>query len=50
MYVCIYACMSCKQFGRVAKDEFTMDLQWPMSPFQAFAITLSSFDSKIACD
>lgn len=38
------------QFGRVGKDEFTMDLQWPMSPFQAFAITLSSFDSKIACD
>lgn len=38
------------QFGRVAKDEFTMDLQWPMSPYQAFAITLSSFDSKIACD
>jgi len=38
------------QFGRVGKDDFTMDLQWPMSPFQAFAITLSSFDSKIACD
>ena len=38
------------QFGRVAKDEFTMDFQWPVSPFQAFAITLSSFDSKIACD
>ena len=38
------------QFGRVAKDEFTMDLQWPLSPLQAFGITLSSFDSKIACD
>ncbi|CAM9186240.1 unnamed protein product [Heterosigma akashiwo] len=38
------------QFGRVAKDKFTMDFQWPLSPFQAFAITLSSFDSKIACD
>ncbi|KAJ1438177.1 Tub family-domain-containing protein [Ochromonadaceae sp. CCMP2298] len=38
------------QFGRVGKDEFTMDLQWPISPFQAFALTLSSFDSKIACD
>lgn len=24
--------------------------QYPISPFQAFAITLSSFDSKIACD
>ena len=38
------------QFGRVGKDEFTMDLQWPMSPLQAFAITMSSFDSKFACD
>ena len=38
------------QFGRVGKDEFTMDLQHPISPFQAFAVTLSSFDSKIACD
>jgi len=38
------------QFGRIAKDKFTMDFQWPISPFQAFAITLSSFDSKIACD
>lgn len=38
------------QFGRVGKDEFTMDMQWPVSPYQAFAITLSSFDSKIACD
>lgn len=38
------------QFGRVGKDEFTMDMQWPLSPLQAFAITLSSFDSKIACD
>jgi tubby-related protein 1 len=38
------------QFGRVGKDDFTMDFQWPLSPFQSFAITLSSFDSKIACD
>ncbi|KAJ8604491.1 hypothetical protein CTAYLR_000991 [Chrysophaeum taylorii] len=38
------------QFGRVGKDEFTMDFQWPMTPFAAFAITLSSFDSKIACE
>ncbi|CAM9896198.1 unnamed protein product [Ectocarpus fasciculatus] len=38
------------QFGRVAREEFTMDFQYPISPFQAFAITLSSFDSKIACD
>ena len=38
------------QFGRVSDDEFTMDLDWPMTPLQAFAISLSSFDSKIACD
>lgn len=38
------------QFGRVDKDSFTMDLQWPLSPLQAFAITLSSFDYKLACE
>ena len=38
------------QFGRISKDEFTMDVQWPMSIFQAFSIALSSCDSKIACD
>ncbi|GLD94521.1 hypothetical protein PINS_up003132 [Pythium insidiosum] len=38
------------QFGRVGKDLFTMDFRWPLCPFQAFAITLSSFDSKLACE
>lgn len=38
------------QFGRVAKDEFTLDFHWPVSPLQAFAVSLSSLDSKIACD
>ena len=38
------------QFGKVGKDDFTMDFQWPLSPFQAFALTLSSFDSKLACE
>jgi len=38
------------QFGRIGKDTFTMDLQWPLSPMQAFAIALTSFDSKIACE
>jgi len=37
------------QFGRVDKDEFIMDVTWPISPFQAFAIALSSCDTKIAC-
>ena len=38
------------QFGRVAKEKFTMDFQSPLSPFQAFALCLSSFDSKLACE
>lgn len=38
------------QFGRVGKDVFNMDYQWPLSPLQAFAICLSSFDYKIACE
>ncbi|KAJ6838170.1 tubby-like F-box protein 6 [Iris pallida] len=36
------------QFGKVGKDLFTMDYQYPISAFQAFAICLSSFDTKIA--
>ena len=38
------------QFGRVGKDEFSMDVKWPLSLFQAFAVCLSSFDSKLGCD
>jgi Tub family. len=38
------------QFGRVSNDTFNMDFEWPLSPFQAFAICLSSFDYKIACE
>jgi len=38
------------QFRRVAKDEFSMDVKWPLSLFQAFAICLSSIDSKLGCD
>eukprot|EP00968_Pinguiococcus_pyrenoidosus_P007459 scaffold495_cov243-Pinguiococcus_pyrenoidosus.AAC.14 len=34
------------QFGRVGDTEFTMDFQWPLSPFQAFAISLTCFDTK----
>ncbi|XP_078440332.1 tubby-like F-box protein 3 [Wolffia australiana] len=37
------------QFGKVGKDTFTMDYQYPLSAFQAFAICLSSFDAKIIC-
>ncbi|KAM9319552.1 tubby-related protein 1 [Gastrophryne carolinensis] len=38
------------QFGRVADDAFTMDYQYPMCAVQAFAIALSSFDGKLACE
>jgi hypothetical protein len=38
------------QFGKVGKDVFTMDYRYPLSAFQAFAICLSSFDTKIACE
>ncbi|KAK4586859.1 hypothetical protein RGQ29_023861 [Quercus rubra] len=36
------------QFGKVGRDLFTMDFRYPISAFQAFAICLSSFDTKIA--
>ncbi len=35
---------------QVGKDTFTMDYQWPISAFQAFAICMSSFDNKLACE
>uniref|UniRef100_UPI00358EAA41 tubby-related protein 3-like isoform X2 n=1 Tax=Myxine glutinosa TaxID=7769 RepID=UPI00358EAA41 len=38
------------QFGRVAEDVFTMDFSYPLCALQAFAIALSSFDGKIACE
>jgi len=38
------------QFGKVTKDMFTMDYRYPLSAFQAFAICLTSFDTKLACE
>eukprot|EP00392_Amoebophrya_sp_AT5.2_P013409 g13527.t1 len=38
------------QFGRVAKDQFNLDFRYPLSPYQAFAIVLSSFDYKLCCE
>ncbi len=32
------------QFGRASRDEFTLDFSWPLSPVQALAIALTSFD------
>ncbi|XP_051152062.1 tubby-like F-box protein 7 [Andrographis paniculata] len=38
------------QFGKVGDDTFTMDYRHPLSPFQAFAICLTSFGTKLACE
>ncbi|KAF9585951.1 hypothetical protein BGW38_010809 [Lunasporangiospora selenospora] len=38
------------QFGRTTPDRFSMDCQYPMTPFQAFAFALTSFDAKLACE
>ncbi|KAL6493096.1 hypothetical protein OROGR_032855 [Orobanche gracilis] len=38
------------QFGKIGKDVFTMDYQYPLSAFQAFAICLSTFDTKPVCE
>ena len=37
------------QFGKIGKNDFNMDVQWPISLFQAFAISLSSIDKKYGC-
>ncbi|KAG6502847.1 tubby-like F-box protein 1 [Zingiber officinale] len=38
------------QFGKVGDDTFTMDYRQPLSAFQAFAICLTSFGTKFACE
>ena len=38
------------QHGKVGFDDFTMDMQWPMSPVAAFAICLSSLHGKLAVE
>uniref|UniRef100_A0A1D1XMR2 Tubby-like F-box protein n=1 Tax=Anthurium amnicola TaxID=1678845 RepID=A0A1D1XMR2_9ARAE len=38
------------QFGKVGDDTFTMDYCHPLSAFQAFAICLTSFGTKLACE
>ncbi|KAF9672732.1 hypothetical protein SADUNF_Sadunf11G0075000 [Salix dunnii] len=38
------------QFGKVGHDAFTMDYRLPLSAFQAFAICLASFGTKLACE
>jgi len=37
------------QFGRIqGRHSFTMDFQWPLTAVQAFAIAISSLQSKIS--
>lgn len=38
------------QFGKIGDDVFTMDYRHPLSAFQAFAICLTSFGTKLACE
>ncbi|XP_056670686.1 tubby-related protein 1 [Monodelphis domestica] len=38
------------QFGRVSEDAFTLDYRYPLCALQSFAIALSSFDGKLACE
>jgi hypothetical protein len=38
------------QFGRVERDVFHMDVQFPFSPLQAFAACVSSFYGKLAVE
>ncbi|KAL7599046.1 hypothetical protein Lser_V15G25039 [Lactuca serriola] len=38
------------QFGKVGDDMFTMDYRQPLSAFHAFAISLTSFGTKLACE
>jgi hypothetical protein len=36
------------QFGKVSQDRFTMDVQYPLSIYQAYAICVACMDGKIA--
>jgi tubby-related protein 1 len=38
------------QFGKISDGVYTMDVQYPLSPFQSFAICLSSLATKVLCE
>src|SRR5690349_14672548 len=38
------------QFGMIDEDTFAMDFQYPLTPYQAFAICLSSLATKKICE
>ncbi|KAL3822288.1 hypothetical protein ACHAXA_005921 [Cyclostephanos tholiformis] len=48
--LCTHDEQNIMQFVKTGSDEFSLVVQWPMSLFQAFAVALSSFDSKLGCD
>lgn len=35
--------------GKMRNDEFSLDVSSSVSPLEAFAIALSSFDPKLVC-
>lgn len=37
-------------FGKVNESKFNLDIMQPMSTYLAFAIALTSFDSRIMCE
>lgn len=37
-------------FGKLNADKFSMDIRWPLSPLQGFAICLSAFAPKLATE
>ncbi|KAJ9453228.1 Tubby protein-like protein 1 [Diplonema papillatum] len=38
------------QFGKTGTDKFTLDFQHPINGLQAFAMALTAFDNKLACE
>jgi Tub family len=34
-------------FGKITENRFNMDVSYPISPYIAFTIALTSFDSRI---
>lgn len=38
------------QFGVIDDNTFALDFQYPVSPYQAFGICLSSIATKVICE
>lgn len=37
-------------FGKITDNKFNMDVSYPITPYIAFGVALSSFDSRIMCE